>query len=120
MNLEDIEIKYINGIKSVYLKNKIRKMKLNQDNVEIMENLGKLEHWVINGPSGFMSAMHFNGLKSEYKKDYRELVKELNPKRHKRSLKEDKKAEIETIKESARSKNINKSKLAHIRRVWRR
>ncbi|MCC7570497.1 hypothetical protein KO465_04075 [Candidatus Micrarchaeota archaeon] len=118
MDLENTDIQFIQGIESAYLKNKMKKMEFNKKNVETMGELGKLEYWIRNGVGGFGSAMHYNGMKSTYEKEYRELLKELDPKRYKRLLKQDKKEKEYIIIQRKKSKKRNIRKLEQLKKIW--
>ncbi len=121
MNLENIDISFIENIESKYLKNKMKNMELNQDNIDLMEDLAKLEYWVKNGPGGWVAAMHYHSMKTKYEQEYKKLLQELNPKYYKELLDEEKIDEEEIKKENdkAAKRNIRKlKKLKKLKKVW--
>lgn len=119
MNLDEIDIKSIKNIKSKYLKGKIKKMVLNQRNIEIIEDLSKLENWVINGPSGFVSSIKYYSFKNRYSKEYLELLKELDIKGYKEYLEEEKEEKKTRKKEKIKKRTRNMKKLNQLKQIWK-
>ena len=67
-----------NQIKSKFIKEKIKNASF--ENKEYIDNLIFLEKSITEGIGGWAGNMKLFGLKSTYEKEYKELLKELDPK----------------------------------------
>ena len=66
------------GIKSEFIRKKIKGRKWQSRGY--INNLIRLEDFLLNGSRGFAGAMHYNLLRSEHEKQHEAIFKELKPK----------------------------------------
>ncbi|MCC7552499.1 hypothetical protein KO317_02430 [Candidatus Micrarchaeota archaeon] len=90
-------MRYKIKFESKYLKNLFREIPFDGDMRHDMQQLRKLENWIINGPGGYMSAIYFHCLKTQYESDYLAILKELEPEKYKEEIDEKEMTEIFTI-----------------------
>ena len=77
MNAEDLK-----NIKTEYVKSKIRGMRLTQQVEDYITNLIALEHAILGGATSWGIALRCNGVNKDYKREYLEILGELNPEKY--------------------------------------
>lgn len=105
------KMEYTN-IKSKYVKEKIKIT--NWKNRDYIDNLLRLEGWIIKAPGDFGSNMYFRLLKSQYEEEYMNILKELNPKQFKVFLADLKSKE----KEHQKMKSQFEKELSDEKKEW--
>lgn len=104
------------GVKSEFIKKKIKGRKWSGRGY--IDDLIHLENYIINGPNGFSGAMHFNLLKSENKKQYEAIFKELKPKEFEKYIERKKKEEEESRKQHELWEIRNGEKERRLKEEW--
>ncbi len=102
--------------KSKYIKSKVKGKNFYDEKYrKYIEDLAFIEWTICNGITGFAHAMRFGSLKTKYRKEYFELLKEIDPNQYKKVLINEKLEKIRKEKEQIKRKieehkNIEKTK----------
>lgn len=95
-------------IRSSYVRNRIKRSSWTKDR-NYIDQLMKLECYILNGPGCFAGALHYHHLKEKYRSEWEELYQELKPEEFKRLMDREKARKQEwnrKLEETIRRKKI--------------
>ncbi|MFH1836277.1 MAG: hypothetical protein ABH851_08825 [Methanobacteriota archaeon] len=108
----------IRGIKTDYVRGKIKGMLLTPKIEEYVEDLIALEKAVLSGSTDWNIARRCEGVKKDFLVEYLEILKELNPEKYGDEifrLSEDKKVKVDF---SHKHVEEEKRRIGELRRLW--
>ena len=106
-----------NQIRSSFIRNHIRGSSWTEER-NYIDQLVKLEYYILNGPGGFPGSLHYHHLKEKFRSEWAEIYQELKPREFKSVMNREKARKQEwnrRLKETIRQKKI---KDRHLRKEW--
>lgn len=103
-------------IKSNYIKTRIKGRRFSQR--EYIDDLTKLEHFILDGVRGFASGMYYSDLKYKYEKEWKAIHEELKPGEFETLRKWEEKERIKDEKRDRKREEAQKRELERSRDDW--
>lgn len=93
-------------------------MKWSLRNKEYIENLARLEHFILDGVRGMSGSMASHYLKNMYENEYEQILKELKPEEYQKYLKEKEEEKKELIELEREAEMERKEEERRLKKEW--
>lgn len=90
----------------------------NEPRRQYIDNLIKLEKFILEGPKDFGSGMYYGALKQKYRSEWETLYKELKPEQYKRLKKKERLEKETSQKELQKLRKELRVQEEHLKREW--
>ena len=102
-------------VRSEFIKNLIKERGLKS---KYIDDLIRLEKYILNGPRGFASAMHYHSLKGKYREEWEAIYRELKPDEFERIMQREREEEMRRKQEEERRRKEEQKEMERLKREW--